>query len=160
MLPLPLWLAWFSFSSPLLPLRQACGRCGDGIWVLAQRVALMGWMEMVEYSLLWLFLFLFDWLKSACELARCGGTNDWGKWTVAVCPVAIVPLLSPYPFSPRPEILLTYWAWSMCFVQSSWNMYSVFKSHLRLCLVLHLKNLHPSHQIFGHMHGTLNIDKK
>jgi len=28
------------------------------------------------------------------------------------------------------------------------------------CLVPHLKIFHPSHRIFGHMYGTLNIDKK
>jgi len=31
---------------------------------------------------------------------------------------------------------------------------------LRPCLVFHPKNFHSSHQIFGHMHGTLNVDKK
>ena len=31
---------------------------------------------------------------------------------------------------------------------------------LRPCLVPHQKNFHPSHRIFGHMHGTLNVDKK
>jgi len=27
-------------------------------------------------------------------------------------------------------------------------------------LVSHLKNFYPSHQIFGHMYETLNVDKK
>ena len=31
---------------------------------------------------------------------------------------------------------------------------------LRPCLVVHLKIFHQSHQIFGHMHGILNVDKK
>ena len=31
---------------------------------------------------------------------------------------------------------------------------------LRPCLVPHLKIFHPSHRIFRHMHGTLNVDKK
>ena len=31
---------------------------------------------------------------------------------------------------------------------------------VRLCLVSHSKNFHPSHRIFRHMHRTLNIDKK
>jgi len=33
-------------------------------------------------------------------------------------------------------------------------------SYIRPCLVPHPKFFHPSHQIFGHMHGTLNVDKK
>ena len=28
------------------------------------------------------------------------------------------------------------------------------------CLVPHPKFFHPSHRIFGHMHRTLNVDKK
>jgi len=31
---------------------------------------------------------------------------------------------------------------------------------IRPCLVLHPKIFHPSHRIFRHMHGTLNVDKK
>jgi len=31
---------------------------------------------------------------------------------------------------------------------------------LRPCLVPHLKIFHPSHRIFGHMYGTLNVNKK
>jgi len=31
---------------------------------------------------------------------------------------------------------------------------------LRPCLVSYPKFFHPSHRIFGHMHGTLNVHKK
>jgi len=31
---------------------------------------------------------------------------------------------------------------------------------VRPCLVPHQKICHPSHRIFGHIHGTLNVDKK
>ena len=34
------------------------------------------------------------------------------------------------------------------------------EAELRPCLVTHLKNFYPSHRIFGHMHETLNVDKK
>jgi len=31
---------------------------------------------------------------------------------------------------------------------------------VRPCLVSHPKNFYPSHRIFGHMHKTLNVNKK
>ena len=44
---------------------------------------------------------------------------------------------------------------SCCLIDSSGNW-----KILRPCLVSHLKIFRPSHRIFGHMHETLNIDKK
>jgi len=37
---------------------------------------------------------------------------------------------------------------------------SILNNPLRPCLVPHQKIFHPSHRIFGHMHGILNVDKK
>jgi len=31
---------------------------------------------------------------------------------------------------------------------------------IKNCLVSHPKNFYPSYRIFGHMHRTLNVDKK
>jgi len=36
----------------------------------------------------------------------------------------------------------------------------VHRALFKPCLVDHPKIFHPSQRIFGHMHGTLNIDKK
>jgi len=121
---------WRGLASPrhCYPLHQVCGRCGDGIWVLAQRVALWrdGWRWWSTRCYDFLF-FWIDWKVHACVLAHCGGANDWGKWTVAVCPVALVPLLSPYPFS----LVLRYCWVCALFSHPETCMYSVVKSHLR-----------------------------
>jgi len=40
------------------------------------------------------------------------------------------------------------------------NKFRVDKALFRACLVCHLKFFHPSHRIFRHMYGTLNVHKK